>query len=167
MNWMSSDSTLRYSAADMRSCCVGRRRAPVSTVRAVTALSAGSARNWFGSEQGAVASAQVSSAGAGTRMPWVREANQVSAERGFLALLGKRRRRAVERGAQGELVDRFAELLAHHQLQGRAGRALFQSAAVVEARRVARACRQRRVEPVVDVAGDGILIQRAQICARR
>src|SRR2546422_4069896 len=121
MNWMSSDSTLRYSAADMRSCCVGRRRTPVPTVRVVTALSAGSARNWFGSEQGAVASAQVSSAGAGTRMPWVREANQVSAGRGFqfTPSAGLNRRKECSPSSAGRRPERSRSEEHTSELQSR------------------------------------------------
>ncbi len=69
MNWMSSARRVWKSAALQRPSSPIRPRAPTSAVRETTRSSGGSARKLFGSLQGAVGSAQVSSIGVGTRRP--------------------------------------------------------------------------------------------------
>jgi len=69
MNWISSRSSVRNTAALARSVVPSVRRSPSSTVRETTFFSAGSARKMFGSRHGAAGSAHVSSTGVGARIP--------------------------------------------------------------------------------------------------
>src|SRR3989442_1673856 len=108
MNWMSSDSTLRYSAADRG----GEARAAAKH-HAGEVIGPGERKRPLLQGRERVDEKNPAVGVARADLYVRRERGQpdcaaVGGKRGLLALLGKRRRRAVERGAQGELVDRFA-----------------------------------------------------------
>src|SRR5258706_10895777 len=75
-NWMSSFSTERYTAAEIRTVSEGRRRTPPSNVRATTGLSGGAAGNRFGRLQGGAGPAQINSTGGGKPNPRPRDGKQ-------------------------------------------------------------------------------------------